>query len=74
MQVRLYATLRAATDGGRVDLEGTHDTVGDAIDALVEHFPDLGPLVLTAPRTLRPMIAVMVDGRDIRHSLAWTPG
>lgn len=67
MQVRFYATLRAATGGGRVDLERAYDTVGDALDALVERFPDLGPLVMTAPRTLRPMIAVMVDGRDIRH-------
>lgn len=67
MQVRFYATLRIVTDGGRVDLERAYDTVGDALDALVERFPDVGPLVMTAPRTLRPMIAVMVDGRDIRH-------
>jgi len=67
MQVRLYATLRAATEGGRVDLDDDCGTVGEVLDALVERFPDLGPLVMTAPRTLRPMIAVMVDGRDIRH-------
>ena len=67
MQVRLYATLRTATGGGRVDVDETHETVGDVLDLLIERFPDLGPLILTAPRVLRPMIAVMFGGRDIRH-------
>jgi len=67
MQVRLYATLRDSTGGGRVDLPDTCDTVGEALDVLIERFPGLAPLILTAPRELRPMIAVMVDGRDIRH-------
>jgi len=67
MQVRLYATLRASTGGGRIDLSETCDTVGEALDVLIERFPELAPLILTAPRQLRPMIAVMVNGRDIRH-------
>lgn len=42
-------------------------TVGEALDELVERFPDLGPRLLTDDGAVRPFVAVMVDGRDIRH-------
>ncbi|MDA0366029.1 MAG: MoaD/ThiS family protein [Chloroflexi bacterium] len=42
-------------------------TVREALDELVERFPDLGPRLIADDGTVRPFVAVMVDGRDIRH-------
>lgn len=67
MEVRLYATLRPVAGGGRVDLAGPYATIGEVLDGLVERFPDLRALLFASERSVRPLVAIMVDGRDIRH-------
>jgi MoaD family protein len=67
VEVRVYATLRAIVGGRSVALPGACATVDDAIGALVERFPDLRSHLFTESGDLRPFIAVMVSGRDIRH-------
>ena len=67
MEVRLYATLRPVAGGGRVDLVGSYATIGDVLEGLVERFPGLSPRLFLSGLTVRPMVAIMVDGRDIRH-------
>jgi molybdopterin synthase sulfur carrier subunit len=41
--------------------------VGAALEELIDRFPDLRPGLLAEDGTVRPFVAVMVDGRDIRH-------
>lgn len=67
MEVRLYATLRPVTGGGRVDLARLYATVGEVLDGLIERFPDLRALLFASEGGVRPLVAIMVDGRDIRH-------
>ena len=67
IEAKLYATLRVITGSKSVMLERQPDTVGAALEELVERFPDLGPGLLAEDGTVRPFVAVMVNGRDIRH-------
>ena len=67
VEVRLYATLRPVTGGGRVDLAGSHATIGAVLEGLIERFPDLRALLFASEGGVRPLVAIMVDGRDIRH-------
>ena len=67
VEVHLYATLRPVTGGGRVDLAGSYATIGEVLDRLMERFPALRALLFGSGESVRPMIAIMVNGRDIRH-------
>jgi molybdopterin synthase sulfur carrier subunit len=68
MRIRLYANLRDAAGKRAVQIplsEGTR--VSDVIRALMTRVPNLAPLILDEEGELAPHIAVVVDGRDIRH-------
>jgi len=67
IEAKLYATLRAIAGSKNVSLERQPDTVGAALEELIDRFPDLGAGLLAEDGTVRPFVAVMVDGRDIRH-------
>ena len=67
IEARLYATLRAIAGGKSVTFERQPDTVGAALEELSTRFPDLRPGLLDEDGAVRPFVAVMVDGRDIRH-------
>ena len=68
MQVRMYATLRPIIDGRSVELDDACcDNVRDVIGTLIERFPDLGDKLLSEEGEVRNFVAVMVNGRDIRH-------
>ena len=67
VEVHLYATLRPVTGGGRVDLTGSYATIGEVLEGLMARFPALRVLLFARAGSVRPMIAIMVDGRDIRH-------
>lgn len=67
MEVRFYATLRPLVGGRSVVIDDACDTVGAALDALVTRFPDLRERLLADDGAVRPFVAVMVNGRDIRH-------
>ena len=54
--------------GGRnVTLDAPLATVQDVIDELLRRFPDLEER-LVEKGAVRPYVAVMVNGRDIRHT------
>lgn len=67
IEAKLYATLRAIAGSKTVALERQPDTVGAALKELVDRFPDLREGLLSEDGAVRPFVAVMVDGRDIRH-------
>ena len=68
MQVRLYATLRqmARTRLIEVPVEGKQ-TVGDVLRALVARYPELSDAVWHTDGSLSGHIAVILNGRDVRH-------
>ena len=80
MEVRVYATLRPIVGGRSVTLEpgpadptststeGALNTIRDVIHRLIDRFPDLGERILDEEGAVRQYVAVMVDGRDIRHT------
>ncbi len=67
MQVRFYATLRPIVGGSEVEVDGNAHTIGEVLDDLVRRFPDLRRWLIADDGSVRPFVAVMVDGRDIRH-------
>lgn len=67
IEAKLYATLRAIAGSKTVTLERQPDTVGAALEELSDRFPDLRAGLLDEDGAVRPFVAVMVDGRDIRH-------
>jgi sulfur-carrier protein len=67
IEVRLYATLRAIAGQRSVAVSGSCTTVRDLLDELVERWPELEDRIYDEEREMRPYVAVMVDGRDIRH-------
>ena len=67
IEARLYATLRAIAGSKTVTLERQPDSVGAALEELIDRFPDLREGLLSEEGEVRPFVAVMVNGRDIRH-------
>ncbi len=65
--MRFYATLRPLVGGRRVVLEAGCATVRDVLAQLIARYPALTERLLDEQQTVRPYVAVMVDGRDIRH-------
>jgi molybdopterin synthase sulfur carrier subunit len=67
IEAKLYATLRALADGNKsVEIEGG-STVGAALDQLVTCYPKLRDGLFDDRGAVRGFVAVMVNGRDIRH-------
>ena len=68
MQVRLYATLRQIVGTKIVDIPvKTEKTVGDALRSLVRQHPGLDESIWLADGSLAGHVAVIHNGRDIRH-------
>ena len=68
MEIRLHATLRQTAQTRAVVLETRRDaTVGDALRALVASHPALRPSIFDEHGALVGHVAVVLDGRDIRH-------
>ena len=67
MEIRFYATLRPLVGGRSVELAGPPATVGGVIERLVSEYPDLKEKILDEAGAVRRFVAVMLDGRDIRH-------
>jgi molybdopterin synthase sulfur carrier subunit len=68
MEIRLHATLRQIV-GARIVAVETHpgQTAGDALRALVAAHPALASSIWHDDGTLAGHVAVILDGRDIRH-------
>lgn len=67
MEVRLYATLRPIVGGRSVEVLDHCATIGEVLSELSARYPELAPHLLGDDGTVRPYVAVMVNGRDIRH-------
>lgn len=67
MEVRLYATLRPIVGGRSVAVPDRCTTIGEVLSTLSADYPDLAPHLLDDDGAMRPYVAVMVNGRDIRH-------
>ena len=67
MEVRVYATLRQIVGVRRVEFDCPGPTVQQAIEELITRYPALSDRLLNEAGEVRPFVAVMLDGRDIRH-------
>ena len=68
MEIRLHATLRDVVKARSVVIESQRDqSVGDVLRALTGEYPALAPSIWHADGTLAGHVAVILDGRDIRH-------
>ncbi len=68
MEIRLYATLRQIVGAKTMTVETQRgQTVGDALRALTAQQPKLASSIWNDDGTLAGHVAVMLEGRDIRH-------
>ncbi len=67
MEIRFYATLRPLVGGRSVQLDGSPPTVGAVIDRLIADHPALEERLIDESGQVRRFVAVMLNGRDIRH-------
>ncbi len=68
MRIRLYANLRDAAGKRAVQIPLSEAApVSEVIIALIARVPELAPLILDERGELATHIAVVVDGRDVRH-------
>lgn len=67
MQIRFYATLRPLVGGRSVDLSDPPDTVSGILERLAREYEGLHDQLFDEDGTVRRFVAIMVDGRDIRH-------
>lgn len=67
IEAKLYATFREIAEGNKsVQITGA-STVRDALGQLVTLHPGLGKVFFDDEGAVRTYVAVMVNGRDIRH-------
>ena len=67
MQIRFYATLRPLVGGRSVDLSDPPDTVKGILERLACEYEGLHDRLFDGDGAVRRFVAIMVDGRDIRH-------
>ena len=67
MIIRFYATLRPLVGGRSVDLSDPPDTVAAILERLACEYEGLHDQLFDEDGTVRRFVAIMVDGRDIRH-------
>lgn len=67
MEVRFYATLRPIVGGRSVALDDPPPTVGELLERLCGEHEGLRERVLDETGQIRQFVAVIVDGRDVRH-------
>ncbi len=67
MLIRFYATLRPLVGGRSVELRDPPDTIGGVLQRLAAEYEGLGDRLVDEEGSVRRFVAIMVDGRDIRH-------
>lgn len=63
--VSLPTVMQSAT-GGRREVEVCSGTVEQALNGLIEAFPDLSPRLLTEQKQIHRFVNVYLDNEDIR--------
>ena len=67
MIIRFYATLRPLVGGRSVDLSDPPETIGGLLARLADDYDGLRNQLFDEDGAVRRFVAIMVDGRDIRH-------
>lgn len=68
MQWKLFADLAEVAGGRTVEVDvDAGDTVGDALDALIEAAPDLKARVLTDDGELQDHVNLLRNGTNVAH-------
>jgi len=65
--IRFYATLRPLVGGRSVELSDPPDTVAAILDRLADEHDGLREQLFDEDGSVRRFVAIMVNGRDIRH-------
>lgn len=68
MIVRVFANLREICGGVSVEVYPDGDRVIDILEKMVAMFPALEDEIFTEERTLKPFVAVYVNGRNVIHA------
>jgi len=68
MKVKLYARIRQLAGAREVEIPAAAgDSVGEVLQRLVERYPKLDDAIWAADGSLAGHVAVLLDGRDVRH-------
>lgn len=67
MEIRFYATLRPLVGGRSVKLSDPPETIGGILERLACDYDGLREQLFDEDGSVRRFVAIMVDGRDIRH-------
>lgn len=65
--VRVFANLREICGGVSVEVHPDGDRVIDILEKMITMFPDLEAEIFTEERTLKPFVAVYINGKNIIH-------
>lgn len=68
MIVRVFANLREICGGVSVEVHPDGDRVIDILEKMVTMFPALEDEIFTEERTLKPFVAVYINGRNVIHA------
>ncbi|PTQ54046.1 MAG: Molybdenum cofactor biosynthesis protein MoaD [Hydrogenibacillus schlegelii] len=68
MKVRLFATLRDVSGVAEVDVAPAGERVRDVLLALVERHPALQAELFLPDGSLKPLVQVFVNGRNIHFT------
>ncbi|WP_338472169.1 ubiquitin-like small modifier protein 1 [Niallia sp. XMNu-256] len=68
MIVKVFANLREICGGVSVEVHPDGDRVIDILERMITMFPALEDEIFTEERTLKPFVAVYINGRNIIHA------
>ncbi len=67
IQLRFFATYRAAVGSKTVERDYDADTVGGVLRAIEAEWPDLEGELLDDDGEIRPQLSVLLNGREVLH-------
>ncbi|WP_428911382.1 ubiquitin-like small modifier protein 1 [Niallia sp. Krafla_26] len=68
MIVRVFANLREICGGMSVEVLPKGDRVIDILEEMITMYPALEDEIFTEERTLKPFVAVYINGKNIIHA------
>jgi len=67
IELRFFATYRAAVGQKTVERDYDADTVGAVLRAIEEEWPELAGELLDGEGAIRPQLSVLKNGREVAH-------
>ena len=68
MIVRVFANLREICGGVSVEVHPKGDRVIDILEEMITMYPALEDEIFNEERTLKPFVAVYINGKNIIHA------